>query len=358
MKILFLTRFFYPHIGGVEKHVYEVGKRLLEKGHTVTIITEKITFTRTSVYQSNDESDKLMGKIQQFRIYKVPVGEETWFKKFRIWKWLWQNRYLLQDADVIHCHDIFFWYLPFTFIHPTKKVFLTFHGYEGNTIPGFKAKFWHKIGEILTNGNICVGSFYKKWYGTVATKIIYGGTNLPSQRQDISKKIKEAVFIGRLEEETSIMQYLQAMNLLKKDRRTVKLTILGDGSLRKKAEEFVKKYNLPVTFQGFVNDTEQYITKSDIVFASRYLAILEAFAHKKYVIAHYNSPIKKDYLQMTPFANWITIASNSKEIAQQIREYTKNLDQIKKKITLAYEWVENQKWDDVVSIYENLWRGK
>jgi len=358
MKILFLTRFFYPHIGGVEKHVYEVGKRLLEKGHTVTILTEQIPLTSTQGYQSNDESAKLMDKTEKFRIYWISVGEENWFKKFRIWKWLWQNRHLLKNSDVIHCHDIFFWYLPFAFIYPTKKVFLTFHGYEGNTIPGFKAKFWHKIGEILTDGNICVGSFYKKWYGTVATKIIYGGTNLPVQRQDISERIKEAVFIGRLEEETSIMQYLHALNILKKEKNIVRLTILGDGSLRKKAEDFVTKHNLQVTFRGFVDDIEHHINQSDIVFASRYLAILEAFAHKKYVIAHYNSPIKKDYLQATPFANWITIASTSKEIAQQIKEYKKNFDQIKTKITLAYEWVEKQKWDDVVSIYENLWRGK
>lgn len=358
MQILFLTRFFYPHIGGVEKHVYEVGKRLLEKGHTVTVLTEKITLTSIQVYQSNDESAKLTENIEKFRIYRVSVGEENWFKKFRIWKWLWQNRYLLKEADVIHCHDIFFWYLPFKFLYPTKKVFLTFHGYEGNTIPGFKAIFWHKIGEILTNGNICVGNFYKKWYGTIATKTIYGGVNLPSQKQNIPDRIKEAIFIGRLEEETSIMEYLHALNILKKDKKTVRFIILGDGSLRKKAEEFAKKHNLQVTFKGFVADTKKYITNSDIVFASRYLAILESFAHKKYVIAHYNSPIKKDYLQMTPFADWITIAKDSKEIAQQIKKYDKNLDQIKKKITFAYEWVENQKWDNIVDIYENLWRGK
>ncbi|KKQ93581.1 MAG: hypothetical protein UT19_C0010G0025, partial [Candidatus Woesebacteria bacterium GW2011_GWB1_39_10b] len=28
MKVLFLTRLYWPHVGGVEKHVYEIGKRL------------------------------------------------------------------------------------------------------------------------------------------------------------------------------------------------------------------------------------------------------------------------------------------------------------------------------------------
>jgi len=31
MKILVLTKYFWPHIGGVEKHVEEVSKRLALK---------------------------------------------------------------------------------------------------------------------------------------------------------------------------------------------------------------------------------------------------------------------------------------------------------------------------------------
>ena len=43
MKIVFLCRLFYPHIGGVETHVLEVGKRLIKKGHRVTIVTEDLS---------------------------------------------------------------------------------------------------------------------------------------------------------------------------------------------------------------------------------------------------------------------------------------------------------------------------
>ena len=41
MTIVFLARLFYPHIGGVEKHVLEISRILIEKGHKVSIVTEK-----------------------------------------------------------------------------------------------------------------------------------------------------------------------------------------------------------------------------------------------------------------------------------------------------------------------------
>ena len=40
MKILFLARRFHPDIGGVEKHVFEIGKVMVKDGHEITVITQ------------------------------------------------------------------------------------------------------------------------------------------------------------------------------------------------------------------------------------------------------------------------------------------------------------------------------
>ena len=39
MKILFLSELFHPHIGGCEIRFYELGKRLVKKGHAVDVLT-------------------------------------------------------------------------------------------------------------------------------------------------------------------------------------------------------------------------------------------------------------------------------------------------------------------------------
>ena len=41
MKILFFTKYYFPHLGGVEKHTREVAERLVKKGHHVTVMTMK-----------------------------------------------------------------------------------------------------------------------------------------------------------------------------------------------------------------------------------------------------------------------------------------------------------------------------
>ena len=40
-EILFFTKLFYPHVGGVEKQVMELSIRLIKLGYKITIVTEK-----------------------------------------------------------------------------------------------------------------------------------------------------------------------------------------------------------------------------------------------------------------------------------------------------------------------------
>ena len=40
MTFLFLSRRFYPQIGGVETHILEIGKRLVKNGHDVIVVSE------------------------------------------------------------------------------------------------------------------------------------------------------------------------------------------------------------------------------------------------------------------------------------------------------------------------------
>ena len=39
MKILMVTPYFWPKIGGLERYAYEIARRLVQRGHTVDVIT-------------------------------------------------------------------------------------------------------------------------------------------------------------------------------------------------------------------------------------------------------------------------------------------------------------------------------
>lgn len=359
MTVLFLSRLFYPHIGGVEKHVLEISKILVSKGHKVIIISENSQESHSTPYQSDSPSARPVGKLKNLESYNINPGKDDWFKKFRIWKQLWKHRDLIRSADVVHCHDVFFWYLPFRFLFLTKPVYTTFHGYEGNNIPNKKAIFMHKLSEKLSYGNICVGDFLKKWYGTKPTFITYGAVDLQTinkyitENKNTKKFNDKVIFFGRLENETGIMKYLEALKILKKKGISLELDIYGEGSLKEGVIKYKKENNLKINLKGFIMNIESVLNNYEYVFCSRYLSILESMAFRKPIFAEYNNAIKKDYLQMAPFAEYISISKDANEIAQNLEEFI--LGRKKLMVENAYTWVKTETWDKMADTYLKLW---
>jgi len=354
MKILFLTRRFYPSIGGVEKHVLEVAKCLIKKGHKITVISELSTSEefrspipppRRSPFGSPSEVSPWL---------TIPVGKSEKLKKFKIWWWFFKNRTLIDQSDIVHAHDVAFWYFPFRFLYPKKRFYITFHGWEGKYPIPIKNKIIRKISEKLAWGNICVGDYIKKYYGTKADFVTYGGVEIKlkikNEKFKIAIKNSKILFIGRLEEDTGLPVYLKAIEQFKslKDPRP-KIVFLGDGKLRKEAEKYGKVL-------GFVENIRPYILQSRFIFTSGYLAILEAMLNKKLVFAVDDNFLKKDYLEMAPFAKWIIIEKNPKKLQGKIKYYFSHPEEEKKLVNKAYNWVKGQTWEKVTNIYLKLWK--
>lgn len=344
MKIVFLARLFYPHIGGVEKHVFEISKRLIAKKHTVIIVTEQ--------FEQALPSHEIFENIE---IYRISTGRNDWFKKFRLWKEMWRLHSVIKQADVIHCHDVFFWYLPFRFLFPQKPVYTTFHGYESFPIRQ-GAMVMRKISEKLSWGNICIGDFMKKWYRTTPTIVSYGAVDIKSHqsfnlRHEALKTRSSALFYGRLDEQTGVIGYMEAVTLIKKKYPKFDFFIVGDGeykeSLRKKTKVI-----------GFEKDPEKYFPRYHFAFLSRYLSILEAFAAKRMVFALYDNPVKEDYLKMTPYAASIVIANTPEKLAEKVVYFLEHPTEEKKLIAKNYEWVKKQSWEKMTELYLTLWKKK
>lgn len=331
MKILFLSRRYYPDVGGVEKHVNEISRLLSQMGHRVIIITE------------SQGENNIFDNVE---IIRIPRFKDNWFKKFHIWIWFLKNIELIKSSDIIHAHDVFYWYLPFRFIFLSKKCFITFHGYESYPISN-KAIFVRKFSEIFANGNIIVGDFIKKWYHTKPNFIIYGGVNKPKIKIKVAKNHK-ALFFGRLDYHTGILKYAEAVELIKNKYPNFKFTIIGEGEEGNK----LKKYNLI----GFKNNIDNYIHENNIIFVSRYLSILEALIQKKLVFALYDNPVKEDYLKLSPFSKFIIIEKDPKVLAKIVIKYLENPKKLDKMRHQGYEWAKNQSWENIVEIYKKLWK--
>jgi glycosyltransferase involved in cell wall biosynthesis len=346
MKILFIAPNYLPHIGGVEKHLQNLCEEMLQDGHNITILVMK-----------HDNSYEDYEKNGNFEINRLNKSDVRFGNRINFTKYMIVNFAKLLKYDLIHFHDFgTFWtyclpvWLPLKLF--SKKMFVTFHGWEGDVPPRKSVILKRKIVEKLADGNICIGHFISKWYGTKADIVSYGGVDIVA---DLSQnKEKYLLFVGRLAPDTGISDYIKAWEIISNKYPNLHFIVCGDGVLKADIEKYVKNNNISnIAFEGFVSDVESYIKDAKVIFTAGYLGILEAFSYKKSLIATYDNELKKDYLQMIPnYDEMMWVVDNEIEnIAKAVDEAIN--DETKKE--KAYNYSLHNSWEKVKEDYYRLW---
>lgn len=335
-RILFLTRLYLPHIGGVEKHISKVSDFLRKKGHSVTIICEQ-----------DDKNLKTMELIGDIKIIRIPILLSEKNKKIEIWRWVIKNRKLFKDSDVVHIHDVFYWIIPLIFSLDRRKIYMTFHGYEGYPVR-LSSKIQKKIASVYCSGTIMVGDFIKKWYKLSSNAVIYGGVNISRIDTNEANRSLTAVFFGRLDHQTGIKEYYEAFQMIKKKHRNFKFEAIGEGEYKSRLTN--------ISISPFKSRVDEYVQNAQFVFVSGYLSMLEAMSYKKIVISVYTNPLKKDYLLDSPFRKHAVICASAKEIAAKVEYYLEHPEEEKKITDAAFSWAKKQTWKKIADVYLKLWQ--
>lgn len=300
MKILFISHFYKPHVGGVEVHLRELIKDLRSKMYEITTIT-----TREPKNLKKKETKN------KTKIYRISYPDIKFLGLLKIWVELFKLKKIIKEADLVHIHDVFIWYLPFKLIFPKKKVYITFHGGQDKWPVPIKDKLMVKMAKWLTDGCIAVGEFIEKYYKIKPSFILYGGTEKLKKKR--TKKQKDSiVWLGRLDKNTDLPEFLKRFRSLVYGTKR-KVVFVGDGELRSECEKYGK-----VT--GFVKNPEKYLKSVETVVPVGYLSYLEAKSRGCKIKTFPTTPIKRDY--------W------------------KGIKRLKTIPT----------WDDVVKVYLKLWK--
>lgn len=335
-NILFISRLYYPHIGGVEKHIEKISNLLVKKGYRVTVVCEQ-----------HDRNLSNNEKIDGVSIIRIPVSASDKNKKFEIWKWMLMNKDFIKKFDIIHIHDVFFWIFPLCPILDRKKVFITFHGYEKYPV-SLSSKLQKKLAFIYCTNSIIVGEYINRWFSLDSRVIIYGAADVPKKSSIRINADKSAVFFGRLDNTTGIKEYYNAYLRLTKKYKDFKFTVIGNGDFPSKMRK--------LSISPFKSNIKEEIMSNRFVFVSGYLSMIEAMIQKRLVFALYNNPLKKDYLLNSPFSKYAEVCSSSGEIADRVEFYLQNPKIESEKTRAAYEWASKQTWEKLLSVYLKLWK--
>lgn len=342
MKIIFLTPRYSPHLGGVETHVKAIADELSQRSHNVTVMT-----------QAQNAIEPMREKCGNIEVYRIPV--EANLDKQKTWQWIKQHVELFNAADIIHAHDVFWWTVPI-FMKNRKKIFTTFHGWEGIYPVPIKNKLQRWVYAQLSQKTIHIGKWIEEFYWDKGDLVLYGGVDLKKSKNnsrfiypEVSKGSNSKlmiVFLGRLSKDNDVEKYIEMLDILKRKNVTYTITWIGDGELREKCEEYGE-----VT--GMIENYDTYIKDADIVFASSYLSMLTAHSYGKIICALYSNDLKKRYLETYPIKESIIKNKSPSVVADDLLKLL-TADTQDEQHALQEE-IKKYTWEKVTDAYEKLW---
>ena len=325
-KITHVTRYAYPHIGGIEAVISQINDSLPNE-----------EFEKEVLCCSNTEKSSFENGVKYNRCkYLFEVAANTISPEF-IWKLSRVN------TDVLHYHMPFIFAVIAHFIARPKykKLYITYHGaivgYDKIMKPFWGLyKYFYNIADkihvlspnVINSDQILIDNKNK-------CEIVPYGIDLElNYNQEEVNKIKEKyknkkiiLAIGRLVKFKGFQYLIKAMQCVE----NAILLIIGDGPLKKDFENFINENNLKnkVILLGSISDKRiknNYIQASDIFILSS-IRKSESFGIVQLEAMKYGKPVINTNLRTG--VNYVSIHNetgltiepkNSEELASAINK--------------------------------------
>lgn len=238
LRILQVSARYYPLMGGIETHVYEVSRRMARLGHDVTVLT-------------TDPSGKLAPQemidgVNVRRVRAYPAQGELYVAP-EVYRWVTRNE---GNWDVMHVQG-YHTFVPFFAIAGALKAkipfTLTFHS-GGNSSAlrnAVRHTQWQMLRPFLSKANLLCGvshfeaNQFRQAMGLPMSmfRVIPNGSNLPQLQEQINPNQNKIISVGRLEKYKGHQRVIDALPYVRKQYPDVQLDILGVGPYEQELRE-------------------------------------------------------------------------------------------------------------------------
>jgi len=256
IRILIFNRkdFTSPYAGGSETHLYEVARRLIKKGHDVTLFCTR--YKEAKSYEIID-GIKIFRKGNDYTLYFHAFV--TYLMKLRK-----ECDIILDDINVLPFFTPLYVRKPKIAIqhHTIEKVFfielplpLAILGYLiERLIPFFYSTTKFIVVSQSTKKDLIELGLPEK-----NITIVYNGVNHKKYKPGKKNKYPRIIYLGRLEKSKRIDMLINAMSYILKEVPSVRLYIVGTGKNEEKLRELTKKLKLEknVRFYGYVTERKK-----------------------------------------------------------------------------------------------------
>lgn len=367
-KILMASDIYFPKIGGISEHIYNITLLLRKRGHEVKILTGGYNKRKYPDYK-DPEWVKRIGRM-------IPLIANKSISSITISPRISKKiKEFLEDEkfDIIHTHGPIAPMIPMlTLKHSNSINFATFHSAHGDSrgyriFGKYLRKYFEKIHGLIAVSPAAKEPMEKFFPGNY--RIIPNGvdTNMFSPSVLPFEKFMDGkiniLFVGRMEPRKGFKYLLKAFEILNEQFKNLRLIAVGKGPLLKIYKSQIKKdLKDKVVFEGEVKreDLPRYYASSHIFcspaigYESFGIVLLEAFSSGKPVVASripgysYVVDEGKDSLLFEP--------KNYVELAEKLKILIKNEELRKEMGERGREKVlKNYSWEKIVLDLENYY---
>lgn len=274
MKIAFIYDAVYPFItGGAEKRVYELARRLVQRGHEVHWYGVGWWWPERGQKDIEMDGIHLHGVCKPMDLYngeRRSIGEAVYFA-LRLLPKLKTERF-----DVIDCQGFPF-FSCFTAkvnsIFSGSPLVITLHEvwddywYEYLGKAGFFGKLVEKLMVNLTGRIITVSKKTKTDLMTIKSSensiVIPNGIDFNHiDKINSADEKSDIIFAGRLIKEKNVDVLIKTIATIKERISDINCFIIGDGPERAKLERLVQELDIQnnISFKGFMKDYDNLIS--------------------------------------------------------------------------------------------------
>jgi len=267
-KIAIISDAIYPYNkGGKEKRIYEITKRLVARGHEVTIYTMQWWKGGTTIVENGVELKAISPLYPLYAGNRRSITEAFLFSLncFKLIK----EKFDVIEVD--HMPHLVLFPLKIVCVLKGKKMIVTWHEVWGREYwkeyIGAGPKSWiayqiEKLSARLPNLIISVSEHNTRRLRSVLSvkqpiKTIYNGLDMVNIL-DVApaETTTDLVFAGRLLPHKNVDVLLRATKLLRERLPNISLSIIGEGPEKKSLETLAKELGIEknVLFLGFFDD--------------------------------------------------------------------------------------------------------
>lgn len=367
---------YLPHMGGVERYTYNLGKKLVENGNKVIVVT------------SNPGKLPSHEICEEIEIYRVPCFNLL-NGRYPVLK---RNKEFSEIHKMLEKHEIdrvivntrFYFHSLYGMRFAKKKKVKCITIEHGTSHLSVHNKVLDLAGGVFEHFLTCIGKRYCKDYygvsnacnewlkhfhieakGTLYNSIDVREVTELCEQQAAKYREKFRIgeddvvitFTGRLLEEKGIPQLLDVMEKINEENKNVYLFLAGDGNLEEEVRRRATKNIIPLGRLEF-QEVVGLLKESDIFCLPSFsegfsTSILEAVACRCYVLTTERGGAKE--LLINEDYGCI-IKDNRRELLYEaLKQTIENKEKREKGIELSFEYLENHfTWDIVAEKVQQL----